>query len=82
MNDKKHLKCLSQRTLHAPAADYRRFATFREATIPVIEYFIHANKLVSICGNKSEEDVWNDLKSLFTSKFIDQSWDWDHGHAK
>ena len=51
----------------------KRFATFRESTLPVIEFFAESNKLVSISGDKSEGEVWHDLQALFVEKFIDQT---------
>ena len=43
----------------------KRFQTFQESTMPVIEYFKNKGKLTSIQGNQSVESVWTDLKMKF-----------------
>ncbi|XP_055898263.1 uncharacterized protein LOC106054528 isoform X4 [Biomphalaria glabrata] len=43
----------------------RRIATFKEKTLPVLKYFDDAGKLFVVNGDKSEEEVQEELSYLF-----------------
>ena len=51
----------------------KRFTTYKESTLPVIEYFSSNNILIRIAGDQPVESVWNDLKSSFDA-FVDTVW--------
>ena len=48
----------------------KRFATYKECTLPVIEHFLCSNKLINIRGDQAEGVVWSELKSVFSANFI------------
>lgn len=54
----------------------KRFATYKESTLPVIEHFLNRNLLVAISGDQREGEVWSDLKSVFKARFVDSDKEW------
>ena len=51
----------------------KRFATYKESTLPVIEHFAQLQMLTKVQGVGSIEEVFGQLKGRFT-KFIDPAW--------
>jgi len=43
----------------------KRFITYRESTLPIINYFSQQKKVLKINGNNSLEEVANDITSAF-----------------
>jgi adenylate kinase len=46
----------------------RRLDLFHERTIPLVEYYDHRNKLLTVNGNQSPEQVQQDLLTLIEAK--------------
>lgn len=51
----------------------KRFTTYKESTLPVIEHFSNNNILIRIAGDQPVESVWSDLKASFDA-FVDIVW--------
>ena len=45
-----------------------RLQTYREATVPVAEYYEKQNKLVKIDANRDVDAVFNDVASAFSTR--------------
>ena len=54
----------------------KRFATYKESTLPVVEHFTCSKQLISIRGDQTEGDVWSELKSVFSATFIQYDLQW------
>ncbi|MFA7319199.1 MAG: nucleoside monophosphate kinase [Parcubacteria group bacterium] len=50
-----------QRTDDTPEGIKKRLKVFKEETLPVIEYYREKNKLIEIDGNRSIEEVFQDI---------------------
>jgi UMP-CMP kinase len=48
------------------ATAHKRFATFKEATMPIVEHFASQNKLMRVAGDQPVEAVFHDLKRHVT----------------
>ncbi|PRP86270.1 UMP-CMP kinase family protein [Planoprotostelium fungivorum] len=46
----------------------KRFNTYKESTIPVIEYYAKQGKAVKINGEKPVEEVWEEVKKEFVTR--------------
>jgi len=43
----------------------KRFKTFQDQTMPIIEYYGKRDKVVSINANRQEQQIWKDVQSRF-----------------
>eukprot|EP01117_Protostelium_nocturnum_P013561 TRINITY_DN506_c0_g1_i1.p1 TRINITY_DN506_c0_g1~~TRINITY_DN506_c0_g1_i1.p1 ORF type:complete len:242 (-),score=110.76 TRINITY_DN506_c0_g1_i1:63-788(-) len=48
----------------------KRFFTFKESTIPIKEYYQAKNQSVSIDGNRTIDQVWQDIQDQFEKRGI------------
>lgn len=54
----------------------KRFSTYKQSTLPVVEHFTCSNQLITIRGDQAEGDVWSELKRVFSTAFIEVDPQW------